>query len=309
MQAPTSKRPALLLRGFTLIELLVVIAIIAVLIALLLPAVQQAREGARRAACRNNLKQIGLALHNYEGSYRMFPSSSTSAIDTGIWNSNPAQYHLHSWAGMILPNIDQAALYNKVNFNVSALDPANYAVASQRIQIYRCPSYSGNDYSLEPLYVALSPNFAIRNYVAFGATTVGKLWNQGPDGVFYARSSSRMADITDGTSNTLFLAETREQNASVWIDGGTSSLTSRRYDDTNPPSYAANQIALNYTPYYNSGGQGIDCLWGASSMHVGGAQHLFGDGGVRFISQNINGNVYDALTTRAGGEPIGGDVY
>jgi prepilin-type N-terminal cleavage/methylation domain-containing protein len=309
MQAPAGKRQTCLCRGFTLIELLVVIAIIAVLIALLLPAVQQAREGARRAACRNNLKQIGLALHNYEASFKTFPSSSTSAIDTGIWNSNPAQYHLHSWASMILPNIDQAALYMQVNTSVSALDPVNYSVAAQRIQVYRCPSYSGADYSREPLYVALSPNYAVRNYVAFGATTVGNLWNQGPDGVFYARSSIRMTDIKDGTSSTLFLSETREQNASVWIDGGTSSLTSRRYDDANPPSYAANEMALNYTPYYNSGGQGIDCLWGASSQHSGGAQHLFGDGSVHFISQNINANVYDALTTRAGGEAIGGNSY
>jgi len=305
----TSRRVRpLLLRGFTLIELLVVIAIIAVLIALLLPAVQQAREAARRAACRNNLKQIGLALHNYESSYGVLPSSSTSLIDNGIWNSNPTQYPLHSWTSMILPYIDQATLYHQVNFNVSSLDPLNYSVAAQRIHVYRCPSYSGTDYSREPLYVALSPTFAIRNYVAFGATTVGKLWNQGPDGVLYAQSKTRMSDITDGLSSTLFVAETREQNAAVWIDGGTSSLTSRRYDDSNPPSYDAPQIALNFTPYYNSAGQGIDCLWAASSQHTGGAQHLFGDGSVKYISQNIALSVYDALTTRSGNEVIG-DSY
>ena len=296
------------LRGFTLIELLVVIAIIAVLIALLLPAVQQARESARRAACRNSLKQIGLALHNYEGSFTTFPPGSTSIIDYGIWSSNPAQYHLHSWASLILPNLDQAAVYNKVNYNVSALDPVNYAMASQRIAAYRCASFNGGDYSLDPLYTALSPKFAIRNYVALGATTVGKLWKD-PDGVFYGMSRTRIADITDGTSSTLFVTETRDQNASVWIDGGTAALTSRRYDDSNPPSYAANQISLNFYPYYPAAGQGIDCLWGPSSLHTGGALHLFGDGSVKFISQNINYTVYDALTTRAGGEALDGSAF
>jgi prepilin-type N-terminal cleavage/methylation domain-containing protein len=295
-------------RGFTLIELLVVIAIIAVLIALLLPAVQQARESARRAACRNSLKQIGLALHNYESSFTTFPPGSTSMIDYGVWSSNPAEYHLQSWASLILPNLDQSALYNQVNYNVSALDPINYAVAAQRIAAYRCASFSGGDYSQDPLYTQRSPRFAIRNYVALGATTVGKLWKE-PDGVFYAISRTRVADIPDGTSSTLFVAETREQNAAVWIDGGTASLTSRRYDDSNPPSYAADAISLNYNPYYPAAGQGIDSLWGPSSQHTGGAQHLFGDGSVRFISQNINYLVYDALTTRAGGEVLDGSAY
>lgn len=292
--------------GFTLIELLVVIAIIAILIALLLPAVQQAREAARRTACRNSLKQIGLALHNYESSFRTLPPGSTSTIDYGIWSSNPTQYHLQSWASLILPNLDQSALYNQVNYNVSALDPINYPAAAQRIAVYRCASFSGGDYSQEPLYVQLSPRFAIRNFVAMGATTVGKLWKD-PDGVFYAISRTRLADISDGTSATLFVAETREQNAAVWIDGGTACLTSRRYDDSNPPGYDAPASSLNYTPYYPAAGQGIDAVWGPSSFHTGGAQHLFGDGSVRFISQNINFNVYDAMTTRAGGEVLNGN--
>ena len=295
-------------RGFTLIELLVVVAIIAVLIALLLPAVQQAREAARRTSCRNNLKQIGLAMHNYVGSFFTFPPASTSKIDYGVWSSNPGQYHLQSWASLILPNLDQANLYNQVNYNVSALDPLNVPVAAQQISAYRCISYMGNDFSQEPLYVALSPKYALRNYVAIGATSVGNLWKK-PDGVIYAQSITQMADIKDGTSSTLLVAETREQNAAVWIDGGTSSLTSRRYDDGNPPSYAGTDIAINYTPYYTAAGQGIDCLWAASSLHSNGANHLFADGSVHFLSQNMNASVYDALVTRAGNETIGGDSY
>lgn len=295
-------------RGFTLIELLVVIAIIAVLIALLLPAVQQAREAARRTACRNNLKQTGLALHNYVSDFTTFPPGSTSIIDYGVWSSSPSQYHLHSWASLILPNLDQTNLYNQVNYNISALDALNITAASQKIVAYRCPSYIGNDFSQEPLYVALSPKYAIRNYVAIGATTIGNLWKS-PDGSIYPRSMTRLSDMTDGTSTTILVAETREQNAAVWIDGGTASLTSRRYDDSNPPSYAAADIAINYTPFYNSAGQGIDCLWAASSLHTGGAHHLFGDGSVRYLSQNMSAAVYDALVTRAGGETISGDAY
>ncbi len=295
-------------RGFTLVELLVVIAIIALLVALLLPAVQQARESARQAACRNSLKQIGLALHNYQGSFKVFPPGSTSMIDYGVWSSKPAEYHLHSWASLILPNLDQAGLYNQVNYDVSALDPLNYNTASQRIAAYRCASFTGGDFSKEPLYTQLSPRFAIRNYVALGASTVGKLWKQ-PDGVIYATSRTRVEDVTDGLSSTFLVAETRDQNAAVWIDGGTASLTSRRYDDSNPPSYAADQISLNSHPYYESAGQGIDCLWGPSSFHSGGGFHLFGDGGVRFISQNINFAIYDCLTTRADGIPVNGNSY
>lgn len=222
-------------------------------------------------------------------------------IDYGIWSSNPSQYHLHSWASLLLPYLDQASLYHRVNYQVSALDPLNYGVAAQRLPIYRCPSFSGNDYSQEPLYVALSPALAIRNYVALGSTTVGNLWKS-PDGAIYAQSRTRVADIPDGTSSTILIAETREQNASVWIDGGVGMTTAHRYDDANAPSYAAPEISLNYQPYYNAAGQGVDMRWGPSSMHTGGAHHLYGDGSVHFLSQNISLAVYDALTTRAGGE-------
>ena len=303
MSLTRSKRTDKTRSAYTMIEMLVVIAIMLLLVSLLVPAVQFAREAARRTTCQNHLKQIGLALHNYAGGFGVFPPSSTSAIDYGIWSSNPSEFHLQSWSSLILPRLDQGDLYNRVNFNVSALSPANLSAASQKITVYRCPSYSGSDYSQEPLYVALSPKYAIRNYVALGATTIGNLWKQ-PDGVIYPLSSTAFRDISDGTSNTILIAETREPNASVWIDGGTASLSSRRYDDGNPPSYAAPQSALNNTPYYESAGQGIDCRWAASSLHPGGAHHLFADGSVRFLSQELNARTYDAMVTRSGGEPV-----
>jgi prepilin-type N-terminal cleavage/methylation domain-containing protein len=297
----TMRRAACAHRAFTLIELLVVIAIISVLVALLLPAVQQARETARNASCRNNLKQMGLALLSYEAVHRRLPSSSTSRIDLGVWSSNPADFHLHSWVSMILPNLDQGTLYSQLNFNVSALAPPNYIPASFILPVFRCPSYSGPSYSQSPLYGRLSTAFALRNYAAMGATSVGNLYLQ-PDGVFYATSSTRIADVTDGTSNTIFIVETREPAAAVWIDGGTSAVASRRYLATNPPSYAGPENSLNFQPYYAANGQGIDALFGPSSMHAGGINHLFGDGSVQRISPNINAVVYDALVTRAGGE-------
>jgi len=289
-------------RGFTLIELLVVIAIIAMLVALLIPAVQQAREAARRSACRNNLKQIGLALHNYEGTFRCFPPSSTTAVDYGVWSGVPPNDYLHAWTSLILPQLDQAALYQQVDYNVPALHPPNRKAASQKLAVYRCPSYVGNDYSTDRLYTRLGPNYAIRNYVAIGATHIGNLWEH-PDGVIYHLVGTRLNEVLDGLSNTILVAETREQDAAVWIDGSTASLASRRFDENNTPSYAGNEIPLNFTPYFVYSLQNaIDCLYGPSSMHAGGVLHLYGDGSVRFLSDGISTAVYDAAVSRAGGE-------
>jgi hypothetical protein len=265
-----------------------------------------AREASRLSHCRNNLRQIGLAILNYESQQRILPSSSTSQIEFGIWSSNPTDYHLHSWAAMILPALDQGLVYNQINFNVSALAPANVAPAAFQFPSFRCPSYTGPPCSQSPLYGRLSTAYALRNYAAYGATSVGKLYQQ-PDGVFYARSSTRISDISDGTTHTIFVVETREPSAAVWIDGGTAAVASRRYLDSNPPGYAGPENSLNYKPYYVANGQGIDSLFGPSSQHPGGISHLFGDGSVRVISPNINAIVYDSLVTRAGGEPTRDD--
>ncbi|HVU86407.1 MAG TPA: DUF1559 domain-containing protein [Pirellulales bacterium] len=290
-------------RGFTLVELLVVIAIIGGLVAILLPAVQAAREAARRSSCTNNLKQVGLALLQYADLYGGFPPSSTSQIDFGVWSPNPASYHLHSWASLIFPLLEQANLQNQINYNVSALAAANYAVAGQQIPIYRCPSFTGNEFSQAEVYANLSPNFATRNYAALGATTIGNLWQQ-PDGVIYPRASTRYVDVTDGLSNTLVVVETCEPDIAVWIDGGTAAVAVHPYDESNSPSYALPQIALNYQPYFGGNGQGIDAQFGPSSMHPRGAVHLVGDGSARFISDSINAATYDGLVTRAGGEVV-----
>ncbi|MGE3314346.1 MAG: DUF1559 domain-containing protein [Planctomycetaceae bacterium] len=295
--------------GFTLIELLVVIAVIAVLVALLLPAVQQAREAARRSQCGNHLKQIGLALANYESVHRVLPSSSTSRIDFGVWNTEPERFHLHSWATMILPFIEEVNLSREIDFQVSSLDELNREVAAEVIPVLRCPSYNGPDFSQNPMYTSLSQKYAIRNYAAMGATTVGKIYER-PDGVFYALSRTRMADVKDGLSTTIFVVETREPNAAVWIDGGTSAVTAHAYVETSPPEYASVEVGLNRTPYFNvTANQGIDCEYGPSSMHYESVTHLFGDGSVKPISENIDTKVYDKLVTRAGKEKIDGSDF
>ncbi len=302
-------------RGFTLIELLVVIAIIAVLIALLLPAVQQAREAARRTQCKNNLKQIGLALHNYESTATVFPPSSTSGLTKGVWGypgtgpSDP-NIHLHSFASLILPYVDQASLYGTIDYNVSSLAPANRTAASKVLGFYRCPSYSGQSMSTDPLYTAGSlnnPNFAIRNYVTLGAKTVLGLAGAVPaEGVMFPGSKMGFRDIPDGSSNTVVITETREQSASVWIDG-TSASVAARWTNLASPTFAGTSNSINYKPYFPGGvfPNSIGQLYGPSSQHSGGAHHLMGDGAVRFISENLDVVVYDALVSRNGGEVVG----
>jgi prepilin-type N-terminal cleavage/methylation domain-containing protein len=293
-------------QGFTLVELIVVISVITVLVGLLMPAVQQAREAARRSTCRNNLKQIGLALCDYENVNRVLPPSCTGDMAYGVWYPDPALFRLQSWTSMLLPFLEQKSLWNEIDFSLSALDPRNLDAATHILPVFRCPTFSGPDYSQSPLYTRLSDHYALRNYVALGATTIGKLWHK-PNGVFYASSSTRITDIKDGISMTIFVAETRETNFAVWIDGTTASLAGHPYNEDAPPDYAFPQTALNYSPFFIStlgAGSLVECQYGPSSMHPGGIHHLFGDGSVHFLSPEIRPTVYDALITTNGGEVV-----
>lgn len=300
----TSRHP---LRAFTLVELLVVIAIIGALVALLLPAVQAAREAARRASCSNNLKQIGLAIHHYHDAHRVFPPGSTSDVEQGGWISNPQNRHIHSWRSLILPYIEMTPLGDSIDYSVSSMHANNLPAASQIVPVYRCPSYVGPDFSKDPHYTRFSPNYAVANYVAIGASDVGHIYGQNsglfePDGTIYPLSHTRVADVRDGLTNTVVVAETREEQTMVWIDGGMSAIVATRYDDTNPPTYAGPELPLNYQPYFEYSDPRAQ--YGPSSMHHGGVFHLLGDGAVRFLSETIQRAVYVALSTRAGGESI-----
>ena len=286
-------------RGFTLVELLVVIAIVGVLIGLLLPAIQASRASSRRSTCSNNLKQIGLAIENYQLAKEVYPPSSTHDVTTH-WDL----LEQHSWASLILPYLEQDNLSDEIDYSQDLRYSANRLAASTIVPLYRCPSYTGDEFSQLPEYNADVSNYAIGNYVALGATDVGHIWGERfkPDGVIFPQSEIRPAEVTDGLSHTVFIVESREEAFRVWMDGLTASLTALRYDPSNGPSYAGLEISLNYSPYYSASRYHLE--YGPSSLHAGGAFHLFGDGTVRFITDETSVASYIALCTREGEEVI-----
>jgi prepilin-type N-terminal cleavage/methylation domain-containing protein len=282
-------------RAFTLVELLVVIAIIGVLVALLLPAIQSSREAARRSACANNAKQIGLAIAGYQLSKKVFPASNTDELF--LWDNEDSLPN-HSWASVIMPYVELETLDDRIDYKQSCMSAANRAAAGTVVSIYRCPSYAGLTYTDDNHYPP-GP-YAIGNYVAMGATDVDHLWEAHlkPESVIYPKSKIKPSEISDGLSKTMLVAESREEKMRVWIDGRTAANTSLRYD----PSFDSPGISLNFSPYYDDGD--IFSKYGPSSMHPNGAYHLYGDGSVHFLTNTIKVDVYVALVTRAGGETV-----
>lgn len=315
-------------RGFTLIELLVVIAIIAVLIALLLPAVQQAREAARRTQCRNNLKQLGLAMHNYASSNGGLPMSKTTS-GAGL-TQFPAQ-------ARILPFIDMTPLYKQINWNLSDADPTNATAWAFTVPAFRCAS--------DPDTLQATAG-GRNNYYTNTGTVIGNSLpsqvvggtNYGmpyPDGAFFQDSFVRIGDIIDGTSNTAMMSERM-------LGDGSNSISTRASDTFEPGVYPADtasavticratdttNIALqgksnggaswlapdHTTTYYYHvlPPNDLSCMYPpsrvtttANSRHTGGVHLLLCDGSTRFVSENIDINVWQAIGSRKGGEVIG----
>lgn len=288
-------------RGFTLIELLVVIAIIAILIALLLPAVQQAREAARRSQCVNNLKQIGLAIHNYHDTHLTLPPGWIGA-EAGLPEfEGPSGF---AWGAFLLPALDQSPLYNGINFSVSADDPLNSPVRSVSLTVFRCPSDTGPqfwDIGEESNPSNILARLPTANYVGnFGTEAPEDICVGGAqcvsDGVMYHNSKVLLRDLTDGTSNTFLVGERKTnllldpQGLSTWIAA---------IPEGEEAAARIVGVADHQPNYYNGH---IDDL---SSNHTGGIHLLFGDGRVRFISENIDSTIYVGMATRQGGEVLG----
>ena len=309
--------------AFTLIELLVVIAIIAILIALLLPAVQQAREAARRTQCRNNLKQFGIALHNYHDVHKTFPSG---------WIEPSAQAGLPAadsrsgfgWGAMILPYLEQSNLYNQINFEASLLtepdrDPTTPAIennrhvpATQVLTLFQCPSDIGPERQDNHFYDG-DINFRLHdmgtsNYVGcLGTWPIQNYFSQSDpaEGIFFRNSDIGISDITDGTSNTFLVGERK------WTGKNTNG--SPKLGD----SYWIGTIDNWATDITGTVSRRINTVHQTSfsSEHSGGATFLLCDGSVRFVSENIecrdevvegpSTGIYQRLGHRSDGLTIG----
>jgi prepilin-type N-terminal cleavage/methylation domain-containing protein len=308
--------------AFTLIELLVVIAIIAVLIGLLVPAVQKVREAAARLQCKNNLKQIGLALHSYHDRMKGFPpgyfsnlSGPASQGPNGdcTWDETGPGW---GWAAYLLDDLEQGNLRRQIRFDLDIKDPLNAAARMHVVPVYVCPSESQTgtftvvDANGNPLVTVARGSFVAMNGV-LGVT--GDAFDN--NGVFLRNRNLRIADVTDGLSNTLFVGERcTSMSSTTWtgaVLGGV--VPAQRYPDpadqlANAEAAAALVLAHGSKDHLPNNPLVFDAD-ATASFHVAGVNFLFGDGSVHVISNTVNGQVYEALLTRAGGEPVGGDDY
>ncbi|HUG70813.1 MAG TPA: DUF1559 domain-containing protein [Pirellulaceae bacterium] len=295
--------------AFTLVELLVVIAIIGILVGLLLPAVQHAREAARRMQCMNNLKQIGIAMHNYEAAHRRLPSSG-QGLGSGPFGQN---FDRHAFFTHILPHIEQANISNQYDFGAYYNQtPENLAITKQVLSIYICPSAglrSGNadsegfgaiDYG-PTIHTNIDPNTGLPNsaFMVHG----GLRWD-------YARISQ----ITDGTSNTMALGEDvgRHDGMKSLYDDPVDAGSKRSHWRWAEPD---NAFGVSYTPNFhrNPWGGPPECGWiemncGPNdelfSFHVGGCYSLFCDGHVHFLTDSIDYRVLRGIVSSAEGEVV-----
>jgi prepilin-type N-terminal cleavage/methylation domain-containing protein len=317
-------------RAFTLIELLAVIAIMAILIGLLLPAVQAAREAARRLQCQNNLKQMGLAMHGYHDVWQTFPPAYLARSVTGLelgagW----------AWGTLVLPYLEQRPVYDAANFDLGFGEVSsppgliglfeNSTVRRISVSLFLCPSAEGGegpiDLGLGSAHVAGSPG----QYIASAGWINSSQSPIQATGVLYPNSRVAIGDVSDGTSATLMIGERSRNLADAawtgvfgsrlepaplctkkgWPVQSCVGLMFLLMGRTGPSSeIVSGAIPVGNTP--NSPGAGADAFW---SRHPGGCDFLVCDGSVRFMKQTLDPLVFRALASRAGGEAIGADEF
>ena len=313
-------------KGFTLVELLVVIAIIGVLIALLLPAVQQAREAARRTSCFNNLKQIGLAMHNYHDTYGSFPSgylANSADHRTPLATGEPGW----GWASLILPQMEQGNIADSlIDFRLSITHANNQLARETIIQAFACPTDRAPQLFDLHLEGGAHLELASANYVgSFGTTELHDCEGLAAGrkcegtGVLDHNGRRRMADITDGTSHTLLIGERatslggeEELQFSTWagsVSGGEQAIARV----LGIADHAPNSQYGEDHDHDHDGGHDHDHdehhLDDFGSRHPAGTNFVFADGSAHLITETIDLAVYRALATRSGGEVVPGDAY
>jgi prepilin-type N-terminal cleavage/methylation domain-containing protein len=319
----TRVRPRKRSPGFTLVELLVVIAIIGILVALLLPAVQAAREAARRIQCANHLKQIGLALMNYESTYRTFPPASIGPTSS----ASPGPPKRHGWVAMTLAFLEQQNVQDRYNFNVHWYDPENADVIQQPLSIYQCPSaYTGRKAtSKSPAYgqrTAAAWDYASVNVSSFAPGYAGTTNAARRQGVMNDREGANVAMITDGLSNTLMVSECANR-PELWTRTGRRS--DYIADTSNFPAgivvagettggvWAEHQKVVSLGGARTDGmitiGGGpcaVNCTndWELFAMHPGIANGVRADGSILSLAETIDIAVLAALSSRSGAELI-----
>ena len=286
--------------GFTLVELLVVIAIIGILVALLLPAVQAAREAARRLSCVNNLSQVILAVGNYESAFRVYPPGTLNA--KGPIVSEAKGYH-HNWLTQVLPYLEEQNTFHYVDFSVGVYDPKNAEVRKVRIPVFECPS--------TPL--PRSDDRAFSSYAGVHHD-LDEAINTDNHGVFFLNSRLRYEDIRDGTSHTIFVGEKVADEQSDWgglpgadrqSDLGWMSGTNATLRNTGLRPGVMRELrrrAQQGPPPTRPDATTKVVVGGFESYHPGGANFAFGDGHVSFVGDTIPLETLQQLAHRADGK-------